>query len=154
MFKNKHVVVAMLVAPVLAILAWFAVDVLVGERPHAALDGGAYRLAAKSSCRYASGVCELENADLKISIRQDSLSSDSLSLALESSHALDSAVLEVMPDSAGNPQSMSARDDTGKAWHAALLRPETPDPTLRIAVTTQGTTWYAEVPTVFLEVER
>ena len=82
MFTNKHVVVAMLVAPILAILAWFAVDALVSERPHVAHEGGAYRLAAKPSCRYASGMCELENADLKISIRPESLSSDSMSLAL------------------------------------------------------------------------
>jgi hypothetical protein len=31
MWTNKHVIIAMLVAPVLAIMAWFAVDYLVAR---------------------------------------------------------------------------------------------------------------------------
>ena len=154
MFTNKHVIVAMLVAPVLAILAWFAVDALVGERPHAAREGAAYRLVEKPSCRYASGMCELENADLKISLRPESLSADSMSLALGSSHALDSAVLQLVQNGAGDPQTMSATDESGTAWLAVLPRPEQHDATLRVAVTARGTTWYGEVLTVFLVEER
>ena len=37
--KNKHLVVAMLVAPVLAVLSYFALDVLVGEQPKPAEEG-------------------------------------------------------------------------------------------------------------------
>ena len=51
MWKNKHVVVAMLVAPILAILAWFAVDSMVAERAHSAKPGASYKLVAKSNCR-------------------------------------------------------------------------------------------------------
>ena len=69
MFSNKHVLVAMLVAPVLAIMAWFAVDYFVAERPHAAEEGATYTLLAKSNCRYASGKCDLENADFELTIR-------------------------------------------------------------------------------------
>jgi hypothetical protein len=152
--RNRHVVVAMLVAPVLAMLAWFAVDALVGERPHAAREGGTYPLAAKPGCRYGSGACELENADFKITIRPESLSPGSVSLSLASSHALDSAVLEIKHNDAGSPVSMSAQDQARMAWHAVVPRPEAADGTLRIAVTAQGTTWYAEVPTTFLEAER
>ena len=38
-YKNKHVVVAMLVAPVLALIGYFSVDALVAEKPHAAQAG-------------------------------------------------------------------------------------------------------------------
>jgi hypothetical protein len=31
MFTNKHVIIAMLVAPLLAIMAWFAVDYFIGK---------------------------------------------------------------------------------------------------------------------------
>jgi NADH:ubiquinone oxidoreductase subunit 3 (subunit A) len=62
MFKNWHVIIAMIVAPILAVLAWFAVDYFVAERPHAAKEGAAYSLIAKSNCRYDSGQCDLENA--------------------------------------------------------------------------------------------
>jgi len=69
MFTNKHVIIAMLVAPVLAIMAWFAVDYFIGERPHAAKEGAAYTLIAKSNCRYDSGQCDLENSDFKLNLR-------------------------------------------------------------------------------------
>jgi hypothetical protein len=42
MWKNKHVVIAMIVAPILAVLAWFAVGALVGEKAQVAKPGGAY----------------------------------------------------------------------------------------------------------------
>ena len=87
MFKNKHVVIAMLVAPVLAIMAWFAVDYFVGERPHAATPGSAYTLVAKSNCRYASGQCDLENADFKLRIRPAMVSARRCGLILANSMA-------------------------------------------------------------------
>jgi len=58
--KNKHLVIAMLVAPVLAVLSYFALDVLVGERPKPAEEGQSYPLVEKPDCRYASGHCGLK----------------------------------------------------------------------------------------------
>ena len=37
--KNKHVVTATLVAPLLALMAYFAIDFFVGEPPQAAREG-------------------------------------------------------------------------------------------------------------------
>lgn len=59
----------MVIAPVLAIIAWFSVDALVGPSPEAALAGKSYPLLAKSNCRYASGVCTLENQDFSLEVR-------------------------------------------------------------------------------------
>ncbi len=39
LLTNKHVVIAMLVAPVLAVIAYFAVDASVSEAPKAAQPG-------------------------------------------------------------------------------------------------------------------
>ena len=150
MFTNKHVVVAMLVAPILAIMAWFAVDHFIGERPHAAMEGTAYTLVAKSSCRYASGQCELENAEFRLSIRPQARNATSISLVMSASHALDSALMGMSGDE--SPQQMtSIGDDTGTEWLAILPLPRDADETLRIAVTARGATWFAEVPTIFLE---
>ena len=131
MFKNKHVVVAMLVAPVLAIMAWFAVDYFIGERPHAAKDGAAYTLVAKSNCRYDSGQCDLGNSDFSLSLRPVSVTAVSIQL-------------ELLP----SPMSSIAND--ALRWTAQIDRPSRADAAIRLAVTAQGATWYAEVPVVFM----
>ena len=38
-------------------------------------------------------------------------------------------------------------------WQGLLPRPSSPDAQIRVAVTAQGATWYAEVPVIFLEEE-
>ena len=78
MFKNKHVVIAMLVAPVLSILAWLAVDYFISERPHVAESGATYALIAKSNCRYDSGQCDLENSDFSLSMRRGGIANNSM----------------------------------------------------------------------------
>ena len=42
--KNKHMVIAMLMAPVLALISYYAVNALVSETPHAAEAGQSYLL--------------------------------------------------------------------------------------------------------------
>ena len=68
MFTNKHIIVALLVTPVLAVLAWFAVGAFVGEKPQQAAPGQSYPLVERSNCRYDSGQCDLHNEDLQLSI--------------------------------------------------------------------------------------
>ena len=151
MFKNKHVVIAMLVAPVLAIMAWFAVDYFVGERPHAAKPGSAYTLIAKSNCRYASGQCDLENADFKLSIRPGMVSASSVALTLSASHELQSAAVGLVDgDDAQAPAPMTQTDDAGTEWQGLLPSPGSDESRIRLAVTANGATWYAEVPVVFI----
>jgi hypothetical protein len=52
---NKHILAAVLVAPVLAILSYFGIGYLFGEKPQPALEGQSYRLAEKPNCRWESG---------------------------------------------------------------------------------------------------
>lgn len=68
MFKNKHVVAAFIIAPILSIGAYFATDFAVSERPHVAKEGASYPLVAQSRCRYESGICTLANGELKLDI--------------------------------------------------------------------------------------
>lgn len=151
MFKNKHVVVAMLVAPVLAIMAWFAVDYFIGERPHAAKDGAAYTLVAKSNCRYDSGQCDLGNSDFSLSLRPVSVTAVSIQLELTSAFPLESAALGLVDNGAELlPSPMSSMANDALRWTAQIDRPSRADAAIRLAVTAQGATWYAEVPVVFM----
>lgn len=145
-------VIAMLVAPVLAIMAWFAADYFVAERPHAAKPGSAYTLIAKSNCRYASGQCDLENADFKLGIRPGMVSASSIALTLSASHELQSAAMGIVDgDDKQPPVPMTRTDDDGKEWQALLPNPASDDASIRVAVTANDATWFAEVPVVFLQ---
>ena len=152
MWKNKHVVVALLVAPLLSILAWFAVGNLVGEKPKPAEAGNTYKLVARSNCRYASGSCDLHNADFELTLAPEMLSASSVALTLTASHALQSAVLGLVePGLASQPAPMTRTTDDGNRWQGLIPRPASAAAMIRVAVTAQGATWYAEVPVVFLD---
>ena len=154
MWKNKHVVVALLVAPILSILAWYAVGNIYGEKPQAAQSGEAYKLVGRSNCRYASGSCDLHNADFELTLEPEMLAASSVALTMTSSHALQSAVLGLAEgNSAPEPAPMTQTAEDGTRWQGLLPRPSSPESTIRIAVTAQGATWYAEVSAIFLETE-
>jgi hypothetical protein len=151
MFKNKHVVIAMLVAPVLSIMAWFSIDYFLSERPHAAKEGAAYSLIAKSNCRYDSGQCDLENSDFKINIRPMSITSGSVQLELTSVFPLQSATLGVVNNGlSAPPTEMMPTTDEFLHWTTRIDRPAGDSSTIRVAVTSDGSTWYAEIPIIFL----
>jgi len=151
MFKNWHVIIAMIVAPILAVLAWFAVDYFVAERPHAAKEGAAYTLIAKSNCRYDSGQCDLENSDFKLSIRPTSVTPANIQLEMTSAFPLQSAMLGLVNDGTpASPSVMSATTEERLHWTTRMAAPTGENSFIRVAVTAEGSTWHADVPTVFL----
>ena len=133
MFNNKHVIVAMLVAPILAVLTWFAVGSFVGEKPHAAKSGQSYPLVERSNCRYDSGQCDLDNEDMRLSITLEGGPVPGLVLA--SSQPLEGALLGVA-DVAGDeePAQMRRVDSAGRRWLLTLDRLPAPPQRLRIVV--------------------
>jgi len=154
MFTNKHVVVAMLVAPVLAIMAWFAVDHFIGEKPHAAKPGAAYSLIAKSNCRYDSGQCDLANGDFELTLRPADITATGAVLELVSRFPLQSATVALVEASNDNPPSALAPSDANSLhWQGAIDRPRNETSSVRIAVVAQETTYYAEVPVVFMKIQ-
>lgn len=151
MFKNWHVTIAMLVAPILAVMAWFAVDFFVSERPHSAKEGASYTLIAKSNCRYDSGQCDLENSDFKLNIQPVSVTASGIELEMTSAFPLQSATLGLVDGGTPAPPSpMVATTAEALHWTTRIDQPAGEGSTIRVAVTADGATWYAEVPTVFL----
>jgi hypothetical protein len=151
MFTNKHVIIAMIVGPILAILAWYAVGNLIGEKPQPAEPGNSYPLVEKSNCRYASGVCDLENEDFKLTlVYQDGLSGPQL--MLRSSHPLEGVVLGVgLPDAEEAPTTMRASDGQGLEWRLAIAAAPTPDERIRLVVMAGGSSYFADASTLFLQ---
>ncbi|MEJ2602095.1 MAG: hypothetical protein P8172_02170 [Gammaproteobacteria bacterium] len=157
MWKNRHVVVAMLVAPVLAILAWFAVDWFVAERPHAAKPGQDYPLVARSNCRYESGRCDLANEDFRLSILPDtSAGTGGTSLVITSRFPLTAAAIGLAAQAGGpsEPVAFEPAGDDRMRWTGRLPPlPPGAAATLQIVVSAAGSHYFAEVPTIFLQPE-
>jgi len=155
MWKNKHVVIAMIVAPILAVLAWFAVGAMVGEQADVSEPGAAYPLVARSNCRWASGECELANNELEMTILPLELGAQYTRLSLDSEFPLTQATFALL--SGGNEVVASAEHDTSPDAPAQMTVtiPAFADPeaTLRVAVTVKESLYFAEVPVVFMRPE-
>ncbi len=150
MFTNKHVVIALIVAPVLSVLAWFAIGSLTGEQAAPAQPGRDYPLVAKSSCRWASGVCELENQDFELTLRY----SDAGMLLLHSAHPLEGVLVSVYdPAASGDipPVALLPVDEAGHDWrHPASDVPEAGE-RIRLVAAADGSRYYGEMSSQFAQ---
>ena len=150
MFTNKHIIVALLVTPVLAILAWTAVGEIVGEKPGQAVPGQSYPMVERSNCRYDSGQCDLHNEDLQLNINFEQSVSGPV-LLLSSNHSLDAALLGVTTDGeTGVPHDMLRQDSTGLKWTLPLDDVPAPEQRLLVVVNSGGSHWFADTSTAFL----
>lgn len=153
MFTNKHVIIAMIVAPILAVLAWIAVGQIGAEQPRPAEPGKSYPLVEKSNCRYESGACDLENEEFKLRITlQDSVQGPEF--LLSSSHSLDGVVLSVgSAEDEARPAAMRASDGRGLLWRIALAETPGPDERIRLVARAAGSSYFADAATTFLQPE-
>lgn len=152
LLTNKHMIIAMLVAPVLAVLAWFAVGEFAGEQAHKAEAGREYPLVEQSNCRYESGVCELRNEDMviKLSLEQGA---DEV-LVLRASHALEGVLMAIgPPESSLPPDKMRTADGRGKEWRMLIGGVPGPQERIRLVATAGGSAYFAEASTRFVQSE-
>ena len=149
--KNKHLVVAMLVAPILAVLAYYAIDSMVGEKPKPAQEGLSYPLVEKPNCRYSSGKCGLKNGDFELELVTSDQGPGHVELVLESVYALDGVMVSLVRDQQDEkpPEAMRSTRDDGRQWSLTLERPEPESDRLRLAASAQGSMYYGDVATRF-----
>ncbi|WP_413113797.1 hypothetical protein [Thaumasiovibrio sp. DFM-14] len=152
MFKSKHFILALLIAPILAIIAYFGTDMAVSEKPHAAQEGESYKLASKSNCRYTSGLCNMENGEFKVQFRSEELGTDTLTLSLTSVFPLDGVKVALADDteSAATPIDMQRSDDSGKAWTVTLPNAPLEQSELRVVISANNALYFGETGTEFV----
>ncbi|MGR5213111.1 hypothetical protein ACPV4A_21425 [Vibrio rotiferianus] len=155
MFKNKHFIIALLIAPILSLIAYFGTDMALSEKPHVAKEGESYKLISKSNCRYTSGLCDMENGDFKVKFRSEKLTQDSLELSLHSAYPLEGVKLSVVDSQEQNAQpiDMTPTDQAGQNWTVTLPKPTSADSWLRVAIQSEGTLYYGETQTAFVKYE-
>jgi len=151
LLKNKHLILAMFITPVLAILAYFATDYMVSEKPQMAQQGEAYKLAASSNCRYQSGVCTLKNGDIEVSVRAQRIDNNQLEIMVNSDLEIQSALVLFVNDKEDNkskPVAMKA--ESGNSWKIKLNQ-NAGENTLRLALGIGGSLYYTETSAVFID---
>lgn len=155
MFKNKHVIVAMIVAPILAVIAYFAVDLVVSEKPKQAQAGQSYSLAALPNCRYPSGHCTLKNGTFEIDLKAQEVGVNVLTLELTSKHVLQGAKAALVsdPKQAGEPIDMQAGDSEGLNWSIELEGEQTDSAMIRLVVAAEGALYFGETGLEFTHYE-
>lgn len=152
--KNKHLVLAMFVAPVLAIIAYFATDSLVSEKPHRAQQGNSYKLAAKANCRYQSGQCTLHNGDVEVTVQVERISDAVIVLTLYANMPLENALASfVSEERVAEPEPVAMQNTSSQrtSWRAEfkIIEPEKSE--LRLALDMSGSLFYAETPAIFID---
>lgn len=155
MFKNKHVIAALIITPILSVLGYFAVDFLVTEKPHAAKPGETYQLVARSSCRYASGNCVLANGEFKLEIKAEYQSGGMMLLSMTSVFPLEATKVAIVEreDQAGMPVDMKALDISRQQWQVMLPAPGGDEGFLRLVATANDSTYFGESGMAFTRYE-
>lgn len=148
MFKNKHLIIALIVAPILSLFAYFGVDNVVSEKPQKAVEGQSYPLVAKSNCRYTSGKCTFHNGnfELNISIKNQN------TLVVSSPFAL-SEVEASLLDNQGNTSKLFFVQDTdqGTQWSQKIMSDITPQSIIRLVTIASKSIYYGESEMAFIE---
>ena len=150
-WKNKHMVIAMLMAPVLALIAYFGVNFMVGENPQVAETGNSYKLVEKPNCRYSSGMCGLKNADFELTLTFEWLDSGQMRLNLESEHPLDGVLVASVKGEAEEdpPKDMLPVGPDGLFWALDIPRPDPQQHRLHLVASAAGVLYFGDAATKF-----
>mgnify|MGYP000663396628 CR=1 FL=1 len=153
MLKNKHLIIALIVAPILAVLAYFATDMLVAEEPTLAKQGSKYRLVAHPSCRYESGRCVLQNGNFKLHITGESFDDGRLIISMRSEFPLEQANVSVVRsvDEVKGPSVMQSVDNDLSQWRLQVQAVNPNEQIMRVAVMADGAVYYGETTMPFLK---
>ena len=154
--KNKHVLVAALVAPLLALMSWFAIDLMTGEEPHAAIEGQSYALVELPNCRYDSGYCALKNNEFRLDISYRRISGDRLVLDLASAFPLDGVLIALVISETDDkpPVQMEPAGSDGTKWTVELRVAEPETDRIRLVASTGGAVYYGDASTQFTLADR
>ena len=138
-------------APVLALIAYFGIDALVGETPHAAEAGQSYQLIEKPNCRRSGGNCGLKNGDFELQLSFEWLNDDRLLLKLRSVHPLDGVLVAMVEDKVDEkrPAGMRPVGDDGLVWSLDLARPDPERHRLHLVASSDQSHYFGDVAMKF-----
>lgn len=149
--KNKHFMTASIVAPVLALIAYFSIDAILSEKPQAAEEGQSYQLVEKPNCRYDSGRCGLKNGDFELNLSTERLDDDRMRLILNSAFPLKGVKAALIEDETDQkqPVDMQPVSDDGLVWALEMARPDPERNRLRLVASANRSLYFGDVAMKF-----
>jgi hypothetical protein len=150
-WKNKHVALASVMAPILGLVSYFGIGAIFGEKPHPAAAGQSYQLIEKPNCRYDSGQCGLKNVDFELTLSFERLDDGRMLLKLESVIPLDGVKLALVDNAAEEvkPVDMQATGSDGLHWVLEIRHPNPEHDRLRLVASSMQTLYFGDVATKF-----
>jgi len=151
-WKNKHVLIATLAAPVLAVISYFGIGAIFGEKPLPAEAGNSYQLIEKPNCRYNSGLCGLKNVDFELTLSFEQLGNDRLLLKLKSENPLDGVLLALVENGIDEdkPRNMQRLGQDGLNWSLDISMPNPEQDRLHLVASANQTYYFGDVATKFI----
>lgn len=150
-WKNKHVLIATLAAPVLGLVSYYGVGAIFGEKPKPAEAGQSYQLVEKPNCRYNSGECGLKNVDFELTLSFELSASGRLILNLVSENPLDGVKLALVQNGIDEelPRDMRQTGEDGLNWSLDIPLPDPERDRLHLVASTMQTLYFGDVATKF-----
>lgn len=150
MFTNKHVIAALIITPILAVLAYFSVDSLVSEKPHKAVAGNNYPLVAKPNCRYSSGRCSMKNGEFEVHFTL-SEQPGGLKMELDSVFPLDGVRVSLAESNQSQdlPVELQPVNNDNTRWTATFPVNYQGTEQMRVVLSAQGVFYYGETVAAF-----
>ncbi len=150
-FTGKHMIIAVVMAPLLAVGSYYAVGHLWGEKPHVAREGQSYPLAEKPNCRYGSGRCGLKNKDFELELTVTERGAEQLVLNLVSELPLEGVMIALARPGETEPEpvAMASADPTGLVWSTEIANPSPAVDRLQLVAAAQHSYWFGDVSTAF-----
>lgn len=149
--KNRHIRVAALMAPLLGLVTYFAVDMFISEKPKPAQAGQSYLLVEKPNCRRSSGRCGLKNAEFEVEFSFDPLDGNRLLLKLRSAHPLDGVLLAQMvnEEDETQPKPMRAASPDGFYWDMEIGNPDPENQRLHLVASANDALYFGDAALKF-----
>lgn len=142
---------ATIIAPLLAVISYYAIDFFVGEPAIPAEAGQSYQLVEKPNCRYQSGFCGMKNGDFELNLSPEWVGEDRLKLILRSEFPLQGVLIAVVENEQdeSRPSEMLAVSDDGLVWSSTLAGPDPARDRLRLVASSNDSLWYGDVALTF-----
>jgi len=147
---NKHFVVAMLVAPILAILAYFAADHFSRPEAVVAKAGDQFPLRAKSNCRYESTQCDLVNGEIKFTLNKYFTATGENALKLSSNVPFKMAQIELLDANQSSKEMISIGGSELTEAVEKIASTFESVSSIRIAINADDVIYYSETEAKFL----
>ena len=154
-FKNKNLMVATLMAPILALVSYFGINALLSEKPHAAEAGQSYQLLEKPNCRRSGGNCGLKNADFELNLSVEWLNDEHLLITLKSAHPLNGVLVELVENEAGQNQPVQMRPMSadGLSWSLDMAGPDPESHRLHLVASSGESLYFGDIAMKFIGLE-